>query len=293
MQPAGSGGANAAAAAETMQPPPAQSNLQKPAPQQLNVIQKTFRAEALARFQRATHGRLRFRRAAGGVLVQPLLHLRQQGRAGADSGRRVRARGDPAACARPLRRHAAGGGAASGDAVLPRQPAIARAELARRHQPQARTERKSRARNPGAAHARRRRRLHARTTSPRSRASSPAGPMSAGRGGSASPAPFVFNANAHEPGAHRVLGKIYEAPAWRRARPRCRISRAIPRRRNSSPPNSSGISSPTIRRRRWSRGCRHFHENRRRSAGDDAGAARCRRGLEGAADENPLALRSP
>jgi uncharacterized protein (DUF1800 family) len=57
MQPAGSGGANAATPVETMQPPPAQPNVvqsnAKPAPQQLNVIQKTFRAEALARIQRA------------------------------------------------------------------------------------------------------------------------------------------------------------------------------------------------------------------------------------------------
>ena len=43
------------------------------------------------------HRRLRIRRTAGGVLVQSFLHLRQQGRAGADVGRLVRARGDPAA----------------------------------------------------------------------------------------------------------------------------------------------------------------------------------------------------
>src|ERR1700730_16992877 len=47
--------------------------------------------------------RLRIHRAAGGVLVQPLLHLRQQGRAGADVGGLVRARGDPPGCARTLR----------------------------------------------------------------------------------------------------------------------------------------------------------------------------------------------
>src|SRR4051812_16234566 len=49
MQPAGNSGATAAAPAETMQPAPVQSNAAppnaKPAPQQLNVIQKTFRAE--------------------------------------------------------------------------------------------------------------------------------------------------------------------------------------------------------------------------------------------------------
>ena len=43
--------------------------------------------------------------------------------------------------------------------------------------------------------------------------------------------------------------------ASRRARRRSPISRAIPRPRNSSPPNSRAISSPTIRRRRWWRGC--------------------------------------
>ena len=105
-------------------------------------------------------GRGRLRRAARRVLVEPFLHLRHQGRTGADLGRRVRARGDPPARARPLRRHAARGRAASGHAVLPRQPAVARTELARRRQPQARAERESRARNHGAAHARRRRRLH-------------------------------------------------------------------------------------------------------------------------------------
>ena len=145
---------------DTMQPNAAAPPAAKPPPQPLNVIQKTFRAEALARLQRATR-RVRLRRAAGGVLVQPFLHLRQQGRAGADLGRRVRARGDPAACARTLRRHAEGGRAASGDAVLSRQPAIARAGFPRRAEPQARAERKSRARDHGAAYARRRRRLHA------------------------------------------------------------------------------------------------------------------------------------
>jgi uncharacterized protein (DUF1800 family) len=56
VQPAANSGANAnMAGAETMQPggaPP--PNPPKPAPPQLNVIQKTFRAEALARLQRAT-----------------------------------------------------------------------------------------------------------------------------------------------------------------------------------------------------------------------------------------------
>ena len=110
------------------------------------------------------HRRLRIHRAAGGVLVQSFLHLRQQGRAGADVGRLVRARGDPAARARAFRRHAEGGRAASGDAVLSRQPAIAGPGFARREKPQPRTERKSRPRNPRTAYARRRRRLFAGRT---------------------------------------------------------------------------------------------------------------------------------
>jgi uncharacterized protein (DUF1800 family) len=50
MQTAGNASASAPAAAETMAPTAAPA---KPAPPQLNVIQKTFRAEALARIQRA------------------------------------------------------------------------------------------------------------------------------------------------------------------------------------------------------------------------------------------------
>ena len=46
--------ADTAAKPDTMQPKTAASPAAKPAPQPLNVIQKTFRAEALARLQRAT-----------------------------------------------------------------------------------------------------------------------------------------------------------------------------------------------------------------------------------------------
>ena len=62
-----------------MQPNAAQPNAAKPPPQPLNVIQKTYRAEALARAAARRDRRLRIPRTAGGVLVQPLLHLRQQG----------------------------------------------------------------------------------------------------------------------------------------------------------------------------------------------------------------------
>ena len=50
----------------------------------------------------------------------------------------LRARGDPPACARPLRRHAARGRRPSGDAALSRQCALDRPELGRRRQPQQR-----------------------------------------------------------------------------------------------------------------------------------------------------------
>ena len=240
--------------AETMQPDAA-----KPAPPPAAAAQ--HHPEDLSRrgagAVAARHARrLRIRRAAGGVLVQPFLHLRQQGRAGADVGGLVRARGDPAPCAGALRRHAQGGRAASGDAVLSRQPAIARPGIPRRRKPQARAERKSRARDHGAAYARRRRRLFAgrrdlagahhhrldlcRTagTTRRARQLSSSTPMRISRARSGCSA------------------RSTRTTASRRARRRWRISRAIPRPRNSSRPNSRVTSSPTIRRRRWWRGCR-------------------------------------
>ena len=53
-KPADSKPADPMAKPDTMQPNPAAPPAAKPAPQPLNVIQKTFRAEALARLQRAT-----------------------------------------------------------------------------------------------------------------------------------------------------------------------------------------------------------------------------------------------
>ena len=70
------------------------------------------------------------------------------------------------------------------------------------------------------------------------------------------PGTFVFNANAHQPGPQMLLGKIYEPTGVAQGEAGSPTSRAIRRPRNSSPPNSSVISSPTIRRRRWWRGCR-------------------------------------
>ena len=75
--------------------------------------------------------------------------------------RRVRARGDPTARARPFRRHAARGRAASGDAELPRQRAVDRPQLDRRPQQPGGAQREPRARDPGAAHDGRRLGLYA------------------------------------------------------------------------------------------------------------------------------------
>ncbi|MEY9566654.1 uncharacterized protein (DUF1800 family) [Bradyrhizobium ottawaense] len=79
----------------------------------------------------------------------------------------------------------------------------------------------------------------------------------AGRQGQlGTPGSFVFNTNAHQPGAQMLLGKSYEATGVsRKARPRSPTSRAIRRPRTSSRPSSFATSLPTIRRRAWWRGC--------------------------------------
>ena len=93
----------------------------------------------------------------------------------------------------------------------------------------------------------------------------------AGRQGQlGAPGSFVFNANAHQPGAQRLLGKTlrgqrrragrggaggYRAPSLDREIHRHQICRAI--------------SWPTIRRRPWWRGCRTCSADRRRPQGAD------------------------
>ena len=141
---------------ETMQPA-----APKPPPQPLNIIQKTFRAEALARLQRAIIADCGFTERLVVFWSNHFCISANKGgvaRMWAGSFEREAIR---PLRARALRRHAESGRAASGDAVLSRQPAIAGAGFARREKPQPRPERKSRARNPGAAYARRRRRLFA------------------------------------------------------------------------------------------------------------------------------------
>ena len=94
----------------------------------------------------------------------------------------------------------------------------------------------------------------------------------AGRQGQlGTPGSFVFNANAHSRVRSCCSARPTRTTASGRARRRWRISRAIPPPRNSSPPNSSVTSWPTIRRRLWWRGCR------RRSASPTATSGRWRR----------------
>ena len=168
---------------------------------------------------------------------------------------RLRARGDPPARARAVPRPAARDRAASRDALLPRQLAEHAAGL--RHGARGpnkgrarRAQRELRARADGAAHARRRRRLH---------------PGRRHRGGAglhrldASTAPrqearFVFRSAArHDHGAQgRPRRGRSRAAASATAR-RCSIcSPGIPRPRASSPASWSAGSWPTIRRRRSS-----------------------------------------
>ena len=63
---------------------------------------------------------------------------------------------------------------------------------------------------------------------------------------------FSFNPRLHEPGAQKVLGKLYEDEAVGQARAVLAISRSIPPRRRISPRKLAAISSPTRRRPRWS-----------------------------------------
>ena len=205
----------------------------------------------------------------------------------------VRARGDPPACARQIRRHAARGGAASGDAAVPRQPAIARAELARGHQPQARTERKSRARDPRTAHARRRRRLYAGRRHVAGAHHHRLDLCRPGRAASATPGTFVFNVNAHRARARtRCSARAIRTPAWRRAQ-------AALRDLARHPSTAKFIATKLVRHfvaddpppALVARLPQRFTKTDGDLQGGRARAARCRRSLEGAADQDPHALR--
>ena len=107
------------------------------------------------------------RRAPGGVLVEPPVRVGGRQAPGGAARRRLRARGHPAARPRPVRRHGARLGEASGDAGLPRRlpvdwPVIARCPgdgTGEWSRPWA--ERELRPRAARAPHPGRRRRLHA------------------------------------------------------------------------------------------------------------------------------------
>ena len=152
--------------------------------------------------------------------------------------------------------------------------ALDRPEFGRRHQPQPGPERKSGARDPRTAYARRAHRLHAgrrhqlRQGADRLDADRrPAIPSTAASSSS--------TAHARAGRADRARQELSGQPASSRAAPCSPISRAIRRPRRMSRPSSRGISSPTSRRRRWSSGSpRDVPRHRRRSQGGGEGAGR-------------------
>ena len=109
----------------------------------------------------------------------------------------------------------------------------------------------------------------------------------------ASPAPSCSIANAHEPGdADAARRRAIPTTACSRARRRCATSPAIRRPRGTSRSSSRAISSPTCRRRRWSRG---WPRPSPRTRGDLSAvvsrADRVRRGVDPAAGQDALAAR--
>ena len=110
----------------------------------------------------------RLRRAARLVLVEPFLRVGGQGQCPPDL-RRLRTRGHPRERARPLQRHAAGRRIPSGDAHLSRQCTLDRPRLDCRAAAETRPQRKSGARDPRTAYARRAHGSTPRRTSPVSR----------------------------------------------------------------------------------------------------------------------------
>ena len=108
-----------------------------------------------------------------------------------------------------------------------------------------------------------------------------------GRGGSARPARSCSTPMRISRARSGCWERSTRTAAWRRARRRLRTSRGIRLPRNSSPENSRVISWPMIRRRPWWRGSPEvFTKNRRRPQGAGDGAGGFRRGLEGAADQD-------
>ena len=181
---AGLGTSSAATSAETMQP-----NAPKPPPQPLNIIQKTFRAEALARLQRGVM-------VDCGFVERLVVFWSNHFCISANKGglARMWAGSFEREAIRP---HVLG---RFGDMLkaVEQHPAMLffldnqqslGPEFARRAEPQPRPERKSRARDHGAAYARRRRWLFAGRRDVAGAHHHRAGPMPEGRASSGRPAP--------------------------------------------------------------------------------------------------------
>ena len=160
------------------------------------------------------------------------------------------------------------------------------------HQPQARPERKSRARDHGIAHARRRRRLHARGRDVAGAHHHRLDVCRPRRTPRRSRQFRLQRQRARAWRAHAARQELSRAGARAGRRRRCRIWRAI---RSTA----KFIATKLVRHfvaddpppALVTRLAQRFSENRRRPEGGRARAARRRRGLEGAADENPHALR--
>ena len=229
--------------------------------------------------------RRRAGRAAGLVLVEPFLRLGRQGPVRPLRGA-YRARGDPPACARQIRRHAAGGREPSGDADLSRQCALDRAGFGRRLSGRTRASTKtSRAkfsnciRSACAAGYTQddvtsfAKVITGWTVMPAEAAIRSAAANSCSIRACMSRARRPSSARAY-PDARRRAGPRRAAPIWR----------GIRRPASTSRPSWRGISSPTSRRRRWSSVLsKRFRRHRRRSEGGGEGAGRRRAGSLGRA----------
>ena len=239
---------------------PAQPEAAKPPPQPLNVIQKTFRAEALARLQRAVLADCGFAERLVAFWSNHFCISANKGelaRMWAGSFERE-----------AIRPHVLGRFADMLKAVeqhpamlffLDNQQSIGPG-LPRRPEPQARPERESRARDHGTAHARRRRRLYAGRRHLARAHHHRMDRRRAARAGWATPGSFVFNANAHEPGAADAARQELCGRRRRAGRGGARRHRAPPR---DGATHRHQIR-PSFRRRRAAAGAgraarRHVH----------------------------------
>ena len=231
--------------AETMQP-----NAPKPPPQQLNIIQKTFRAEALARLQRAT--------MADCGYVERLVAF-WSNHFCISAGKGGLARMWAGSFEREAIRPYVLGRFADMLKAVEQHPAML--FFLDNQQSLGPDSRAGLNRNRGLNEnlAREIMELHTlgvgggySQDDVTSLARIITGWTYAGRQGAlGTPGTFVFNANAHQPGAQRVMGKVYEANGVAQGEAVLSTLRGIRRPRNSSRPSLRGTSWLTIRRRRW------------------------------------------